>query len=116
MQLAIVGASALVNPPPDHTSSIRDHYFDTRKAVFGLLAVWIALGAIFDSIGRFASTRPLNPDLPIGLMYSIRGVALVVFVFMAWSDRESRHWAGFTVAALLQIAWILGVSYHPGAV
>ena len=116
LQLAIVGASALINPPPDHPSSIRDRYFDARKAVFGLLAVWIVLGAIFDSIGRFASTGPLHPDLPIRLMYSIRGVALLVFVSMAWSDRESHHWAGFTVAALLQITWILGVSYHPGSV
>jgi len=103
-------------PPPDHTSSIRDHYFDVRKAVFGLLAVWVTLGAIMDSIGAFKSTQPLNPELPIGLMYSIRGAALLVFVFMAWSDRESHHWTGFTVAALIQIAWIPGVSYSAGAV
>jgi hypothetical protein len=69
-----------------------------------------------DSIGAFMSPQPLNPELPIGLMYSIRGVALLVFVFMAWSDRQSHHWAGFTVAALIQIAWILGVSYSLGAV
>lgn len=116
LQLAIVGASALINPPPDHASSIRDHYFDVRKAVFGLCAAWIMLGGIFDTIGSWTDRQPLNPGLPYGLMYSIRGVALLVFVFTAWSDRPSHHWAGFIVAALIQIGWVIGVSYSPGAV
>jgi len=106
----------LINPPPDHTSSIRDHYFDVRKAVFGLCGAWILLGGIFDNIGAWTGGQPLNPDLPHGLMYSIRGVALLVFVLMAWSDRQSHHWAGFIVAALIQLAWIIGVSYSLGAV
>lgn len=103
LQLALVGALALINPPADHASSIRDHYFDVRKAAFGLCAAWITLGGIFDGINPLTSAQPLNPDLPYGLMYSIRGVALLVFGFMAWSDRESHHWAGFSVAALIQV-------------
>jgi len=116
LQLAIVGASALINPPPGHPSSIRDYYFDVRKAVFGLCAAWIILGGIFDVVGTWIVSLPLNPDLPYGFMFSIRGVALLVFAFMAWSDRESHHWAGFIVAALIPIGWIPGVSYHPSSV
>jgi hypothetical protein len=35
-QLALVGASALIHPPLDHPSSVRDHYFEVRQATFGL--------------------------------------------------------------------------------
>ena len=111
VQLALVGASALIHPPPDYSSSIRDYYFEVRKAVYGLCVVWITSGAILDMF--FMMTVP--GDLPYGLMFSIRGVAFLVFVFMAWSGRSSHHWAGLTVAGVIQFLWILGITYNPVA-
>jgi hypothetical protein len=53
--------------------------------------------------------------LPNGLAYSMRGVAFLVFILMAWSDRASDHWAGFTVVSLAQFLWILGITCNPVA-
>jgi hypothetical protein len=53
--------------------------------------------------------------LPLGVMFTVRGIAILTFVFMAWSDRPSHHWAGFAVSAMLQLAWILEVSNSPAA-
>jgi len=80
--LALVGASALVHPPLDHPSSIRDHYFDVRRAVFGLCAAWIALGGIMDFIVAVNWPDPIV--MPYGIMFTVRGVALLTFALMAW--------------------------------
>jgi hypothetical protein len=112
LQLGLVGASALINPLPGHSSSIRGHYFEMRKAVFGLCAAWVTLGGILDFV--LAVTHPDLAGLPYGLMYAFRGAAFLVFVIMAWSDRPSHHWASFAVLSVLQIGWVLSVSYDPG--
>jgi len=112
--LALVGASALIHPPPDHPSSNRDYYFEVRHAVFGLCAAWVILGGILDAVG-LALGPPDRPDLPYGTMFSLRGVAALTFGFMAWSDRPALHWACLAVSAALQLAWILGVSNSPAA-
>jgi hypothetical protein len=109
--LALVGASALVHPPLDHPSSTRDHYFEVRPAVFGLCAAWIILGGIMDFIG--AVNTPGPAVMPYDLMFTVRGVAILTFAFMAWSDRPSHHWAGCAVSAVIQIVWVLGVSNSP---
>jgi hypothetical protein len=48
-------------------------------------------------------------------MFTVRGVAIVTFAFMAQSDRPSHHWAGCAVLAVIQILWILGFSNNPVA-
>jgi hypothetical protein len=111
-QLALVGAAALIHPPLNHTTSIREHYFEVRHAVFGLCAVWIIIGATIDSV--LAVTVP-GISMHWGMMLTIRGVAFLTFLFMAWSDRPSLHWACFAVSALLQLGWILEVTNSPGA-
>ena len=115
LQISIVGALALINPPPDYASSIRHYYFDVRKAVFGLLIAWIVIGGFFDMLGPLSSDQPLDPNIPYALMYSIRAVAVAVFGLMAWSGRESHHWAGFIVASVIQALWIVGFSYNPAS-
>lgn len=81
-----------------------------RSAVFSLCAAWIILGGTMDLMG--AVNRP-NPVASYELMFTIRGVAILTFAFMAWSDRPSHHWAGCAVTVVIQIAWILGVSKSP---
>ena len=34
----------------NHSGSIQDYYFDVRRAVFGLCALWIVIGASMDWI------------------------------------------------------------------
>ncbi len=86
-----------------------------QLSIVGLLIAWMILGGLFDALGHLLMDVPLNRDLPFGLMYSIRAVAVTVFALMAWSARESHHWVGFIVAFLIQIIWIVGVSYNPVA-
>lgn len=52
-QLALVGASALIHPPVDRSSSIRDYYFDVRPASLA----W----RCFSSGGSSASATILPP-------------------------------------------------------
>jgi hypothetical protein len=76
------------------------------SAVSSLCAAWIILGVTMVLMG--AANRP-NPVARYELMFTVRGVAILTFAFLAWSDRPSHHWAGFAVSAVIQIAWIPGV-------
>ena len=107
--LALVGACSLIHPPVTHSGSTQEYYFGVRRAVFGLSAVWIVIGASMDWI--LVSSLPI--ELPLGIMYNFRLLALCLFVFLMWSPRPSHHWFGFAVAVTLQVGWILAVSYDP---
>lgn len=107
--LSLVGACSLIHPPVTHFGGIQEYYFGVRRAVFGLCAVWIVIGASMDWI--VSSSLPI--ELPLGIMYTFRLLALCLFVVLMWSPRPSHHWAGFAVAATLQVGWILTVSYDP---
>lgn len=110
-QLALVGAATLIHPPESYTSSIRDYYFEVRKAVFGLCAVWVVLGGILDYI--FIDSLP--GDLPLGVMFAFRAMALFIFFYLAWSDRAAHHWVGIAALVMIQAGWVLLVSNNPGA-
>jgi hypothetical protein len=110
-QLSLLGAAALIHPPVDHSSSIRDYYFDVRRAVFGLCAAWIILGGITDFVFLRSGFYP--PEIPFDVVVTFRTVALGIFVLMTWSNRPVLHWAGLAMAAVLQFVWILGISNNP---
>ena len=111
-QLALVGASALIQPPPDHSTSIRDYYFETRHAVFGLLSAWVIIGGIWETV---LSNEALVSGVPLAVLLTIRAVAVLPFAFLAWSNRPSHHWVGYAALALLQIVWVLQVTYSPAS-
>jgi len=105
-QLALVGAATLIHCPDSYTSGIRDYYYEVRKAVFGLCAVWVVAGGILDYI----YSNSLSGDLPLGVMFAFRTMGLVLFLFMAWSDRAAHHWAALGSLVILQAGWIVVVS------
>jgi len=111
-QLALVGAATLIHPPDSYASSIRDYYFEVRRAVFGLCAVWIVVGGILDDM--FINSLPGN--LPLAVMFAFRVAGLCIFLFLAWSDRPTHHWVGIAALVLIQAGWVITVSNNPSSV
>ena len=110
-QLALVGAASLIHAPDGYTSGMRDYYFEVRKAVFGLCAVWVVLGGILD----YVYIDALPGVLSFGIMFAFRVMGLLIFLYMAWSDSAAQHWAGITALSMLQVGWVLTVSENAGA-
>jgi len=108
-QLALVGAASLIHPPDSYTSGMRDYYFEVRKAVFGLCAVWVVLGGMLDYI----YINSLSSALPLDVMFTFRAMGLLIFLYLAWSNRAAHHWVGMAALALLQVGWVLIVSNKP---
>jgi len=67
------------------------------------------LGGLLDYI----YINSLSSQLPIGIMFAVRSIGLVVFVYMAWSNRAAHHWVGMAVLVMLQVGWVLAVSNNP---
>jgi len=110
-QLALVGAATLIHPPDSYTSGLRDYYFEVREAVFGLCAVWIVLGGILD----YVYINSLSSELPFGVMFAFRAMGLLIFSYLAWSDRVAHHWVGIGALVMLQVGWVLTVSNNSDA-
>ena len=99
--LPLVGATYIVLPRTEGASapsqSPRDHYFEVHRAIFLLLAAWIALGTI-------AELALVEPELHLG--QAVRFVGVVLLIALGFTTRPELHWSGLLVLAALQIAFV----------
>ena len=93
--LPLVGAAYIVLPPasgdPSAAPSPRDHYYDVHRALFILLAAWVALGTI-------AELTLVEPRLHFG--QGLRFVGVVLLVALGFTTRPMLHWWGLAVIAV----------------
>jgi hypothetical protein len=80
---------------------VRDHYLGTRRVVFLLLAACVALGTVAEVI-------VVDPRLHVG--QAIRGVAVVLFCWLAVTRNEGVHWAVLCLLLVLQAVFIGSVT------
>jgi hypothetical protein len=99
--LPLVGAAYIVLPPAIGTSSAspspRDHYYEVHRAIFILLAAWIALGTI-------AEFTLVEPRLHLG--QGLRFAGVVLLVVLGFTTRPVLHWWGLAVIAVFQLLFV----------
>lgn len=99
--LPLVVATYLVLPPPISSStarpSPRDHYFAVHRAVFLLLATWIALGALAEFV---LAERHLH------LGQGVRVVAVALLIGLGFTTRPAVHWVVLTLLGVGQLLFI----------
>lgn len=99
--LPLVGATYIVLPPAAGNSAApqnsRDHYLEVHRAIFVLLAAWIALGTIAELV-------LVEPELHLGQGIRLLGVGLLVA--LGFTTRPVWHWSGLVVLAGLQLLFV----------
>ncbi|MEM7412172.1 MAG: hypothetical protein AAF430_18230 [Myxococcota bacterium] len=99
--LPVVAAAHLITPPATGSSGQpadpETHYHSVFRAIFTLLATWVALGVV-------AELFLAGPDLHFGQL--VRGLAIVLLLALRLTSNTSVHWAGLVLLALLQVAFI----------
>jgi len=99
--LALVAAVYLINPVPgesaEETADLRAHYFEVSRAIFGLLAVWVALATIVEFV---------LIDTSLHLGQAVRVAAVTLLVALGFTSSPALHWVGLAALASLQLVFI----------
>lgn len=98
--LPLVGAAGIIMPPAAPSTSALDakqHYLSVYRAIFLLLATWVALGTV-------AEIALVETTLHLGQGVRIAGVLLMVGLSL--TSNPAVHWTGIALLAALQLAFV----------
>ena len=104
--ISIVAAAALILPDDADEKDLKDYYYRVQVPFYIFCALWLFFGGLMETALMEQSRSPI----PLPLMLSIRGIAIVLFVCLVFTKRPVFHWVGWAVCFALQIGWIIGVS------
>ncbi len=101
--LPLVGAAGIVLPPAGATDRAepRAHYFSVCRAIFLLMAAWVALG----TLAEFAL---VEATLHVG--QAVRLAAVAMLIALSFSSNEKVHWGGLVLLTALQVSFIRAVT------
>ena len=95
--LCLVGAAYLLFPPASSDVPAEQHYFSVSRAIFVLLAAWVALGTVAEWALVETSFHPGQV---------VRLVAVPMLIGLGFAERPALHWIGFAALAVLQAIFV----------
>jgi len=99
--LALAATTFLISPsahaPTVEIVDSKTHYFDVAPAIFVLLAAWVSLGML-------AETVLVGMSFHLGK--AVRLVAVLLLLFLSRSSNPAIHWVGLSLLAVLQMAFV----------
>ena len=99
--LTLAATTFLISPtaraPTVEIVDSKTHYFDVAPAIFVLLAAWVSLGML-------AETVLVGMSFHLGK--AVRLVAVLLLLFLSRSSNPAIHWVGLSLLAVLQMAFV----------
>lgn len=102
--LPLVGAAGIIMPQVGQSASEIDpkqHYLSVYRAIFILLAMWVALGTIAEVV---------LVETSFHLGQAVRFAAIVLLIGLSFTSKPMAHWAGFAILAAFQIVFVFSVT------
>ena len=102
--LPLVGAAGIIMPPREQSATdpdLKQHYLSVYRAIFVLLAMWVALGTI-------AELLLVEPSLHLG--QAVRLVGTLLLLGLSFTAKPAAHWAGLTTLMVLQLTFVITVT------
>ena len=98
--LPIVGAAGIILPPAGDMAdqkSPRQHYESVYRAIFVLLAMWVAFGTL---------TEVILVDSSLHLGQAARLLGVLILISLSFTSKPAIHWVGLGILAALQLVFV----------
>ncbi len=99
--LTLAATTFLISPtaraPTVEIVDSKTHYFDVAPAIFILLAAWVSLGMLAESI---------LVGMSFHLGQAVRLITLLLLLSLSRSSNPAIHWVGLSLLAVLQMAFV----------